>query len=239
VIIVGCGAHDGGVDAPTSACNPNPCVRPHETACSVVGAQAVCACDPGFVTAADGCTLPPGAPTAADVRQWVIAYKAAHPGNGGKDWDINAKTEAEIVADPDTQRLVDLCGDRTVVRPVIPLLAWEYGGGDHPWIQPDGSPLVICDYIPVATSTSHWMFAANHVTADTWLLFPADNPCNASSGADQIAGCIGDASNFEILVDTASLDDGADVGLALSEASTDLYYIPPTGGPPVHLYAGQ
>src|SRR5262245_3745175 len=40
----------------------------------------------------------------------VAAYKAAHPGNGGKDWDINAKTPAEIAADPAAQKLLSICG---------------------------------------------------------------------------------------------------------------------------------
>jgi len=51
---------------------------------------------------------------------------------------------------------------------------------------------------------------------------------------DQVAGCIGDPTNFEILVDTASYHDGADVGLALAEASTELRYILPDGSR-VHL----
>ena len=40
-----------------------------------------------------------------------------------------------------------------------------------------------------------------------------------------MAACVGDASNLEILVDTASLNDGNDVGLKLSEASTELRLI--------------
>src|SRR5262249_49772610 len=182
---------------------------------------------------------PAGGATNDEVKQWVLAYKAAHPGNGGKDWDINAKSAAEVAADPDAQRLLALCGDVTTQRPVIPLIAWEYGGSDHPWINPDGAPLVGCGYVPVNPSSSHWTFAADHVVADTWVLFPDDNPCRSSAGAGQIADCIGDPTNFEILVDIASLHDGADVGLALAEASTDLQLILPTGGPAIHLYTGQ
>jgi hypothetical protein len=126
----------------------------------------------------------------------------------------------------------------TVARPVIPLIA-EYGGSDHPWITPDASPLVICDVIPANPSTSHWTFSANHVVADTWVLFPDNNPCGTKVGAAQVADCIGDPTNFEILVDIASLHDGVDVGLALSEASTDLNLILPTGGAAVHLYTGM
>ena len=43
---------------------------------------------------------------------------------------------------------------------------------------------------------------------------------------------------IEILVDTASLHDGADAGLELSEASTDLNLILPDGNK-VHLYTGK
>jgi hypothetical protein len=170
-----------------------------------------------------------GSPSFGEVSDWIDAYKAAHPGNGGKDWDINAKSPAEIAADPDAQRLLSLCGDGQ--RPVIPELAWEYGGGDHQWISPEASPLVICVYIPVQPSTEHWQHDAvsDNVTADAYVLFPDDNPCKDRQGADQIAGCIGDFTNFEILVDTASLNDGVDVGLDLSEASTDLMLLMPDG----------
>jgi hypothetical protein len=59
--------------------------------------------------------------------------------------------------------------------------------------------------------------------------FPEQNPCKDKKGKDQVAACIGDARNFEILVDTASLNDGSDVGLKLSEASTELKLISPDG----------
>ena len=233
------GGGGGGGGGSSGVCDPNPCTEPHKTSCSDSGGAPVCSCDPGFVAGPGAtCALPPNAPTFDDVKQWILAYKAAHPGNGGKDWDINAKTDAEIAADPDAQRLLGLCGDLTTERPVIPLIAWEYGGTDHTWINPDASPLVVCDYIPVNPSSSHWSFSANHVVADTWVLFPDNNPCAAKVGAAQVADCIGDPSNFEILVDTASLRDGADVGLALADASTDLNLILPSGGSPVHLYTG-
>jgi hypothetical protein len=225
--------------APPNACDPNPCIEPHKTTCTASAAGAACSCDSGFVDGPAGaCVRPSDAPTYDQVRQWVLAYKAAHPGNGGKDWDINAKTDAQLAADPDAQRLVKVCGDPHIQRPVFPLIAWEYGGADHPWISPDASPLAICVYIPVSPSSSHWKFASNHVVADTWVLFPDHNPCGSKTGAAQVADCIGDPSNFEILVDTASLRDGADVGLSLAEASTDLNLIPPDGGAPVHLYSG-
>lgn len=167
--------------------------------------------------------------TAEEVSTWIADYKASHPGNGGKDWDINAKTPAEIAADPDAQRLLSLCGKGQ--RAVIPELAWEYGGGDHQWIDPESSPLVMCVYIPVSPDSEHWQYdaASDHVTADVYVLFPEQNPCAGEQGADQVAACIGDATNFEILVDTASLNDGMDVGLDLSEASTDLQLVLPGG----------
>ena len=37
--------------------------------------------------------------------------------------------------------------------------------------------------------------------------------------------CVGDETNFEILVDTANIDDGRDAGLSLAEASTTLRLI--------------
>jgi hypothetical protein len=79
-------------------------------------------------------------PSYDEAKQWIDAYKAAHPGQGGKDWDINAKTSAEIAADPAAQQLLSLCGKDE--RPVIPELAWEYGGMDHSWINPQASALV-------------------------------------------------------------------------------------------------
>jgi len=54
---------------------------------------------------------------------------------------------------------------------------------------------------------------------------------------DQVAACIGDPSNFEILVDTANINDGADVGLTLANSSTDLDLVL-QDGTKVHLYAG-
>jgi hypothetical protein len=170
-----------------------------------------------------------GLATAAQVAAWVSAYKAAHPGNGGKDWDINAKTPAQLATDPAARQLLSLCGpDR---RPVIPLLAWEYGGADHSWIDPAASALVYCVYVPVKTPTSSWSYDAgrDRVTADVYVLFPEQNPCKDRTGRDLVAACIGDQSNFEILVDTASLDDGVAAGLALSMASTELRLVLPDG----------
>jgi hypothetical protein len=165
------------------------------------------------------------------------AYKTAHPGNGGKDWDINAKTAAEIAADPDAQKLLSICGSDQ--RPVIPLIAWEYGGVDHPWINPNASAVAYCVYIPVKNASEHWAYDStqDHVTADVYVTCPDQNPCKAKQGADQVAACIGDPTNFEILVDTASLHDGADVGLTLANASSDLNLVLPDGSK-VHLYSG-
>jgi len=156
------------------------------------------------------------------VKAWAEAYKAAHPGG---DWDINAKTPAEVANDPDAQRLLATCGADQ--RPVFPILAWEYGGSDHPWINPEASALLYCVYIPVNPSTDHWSYdaVADHVTADVYVAFPEENPCKDRVGRDQVAGCIGDVTNFEILVDTANLHDGMDVGLALAEASTELLLV--------------
>lgn len=178
-----------------------------------------------------------GAPACADVTTAAEAYKKAHPGNGGKDWDIVKKTAAELAADADAQKLLSLCGPDQ--RPVIPLLAWEYGGNDHPWIDPQASAPVYCVYIPVAPSSSHWQYdaAAEHVTADVYVKCPEQNPCKGEQAANQVLSCLGDPSNIEILVDTASLNDGAGAGLSLSEASTDLYLILPDQSK-VHLYKG-
>jgi hypothetical protein len=168
--------------------------------------------------------------TYENVKAWAEAYKAAHPGNGGKDWDINNKTPAEIAADPDLQRLVSICGQNQ--RPVIPIIAWEYGGVDHPWINPDASALVYCVYIPVSTPTVHWQYdqAQDRVTADVYVLFPDRNPCKDQIGKDQVIACLGDPTNSEILVDTASLNDGVYAGLpTLMNASTLLYLILPDG----------
>jgi len=168
---------------------------------------------------------------------WIEDWKAAHPGNGGMDWDINTKSDEEIAGDPDLAQLIDLCGDHTEVRPVIPLLAWEYGGADHQWINPEQSALVYCDYIPVSPSTENWAYdgGADHVTAHLYVLFPEHNPCKDEVGADTVAACIGDPTNFEILVDIASLDDGTRAGLNLAEASTELRLIMPNGDR-VHLH---
>jgi len=173
---------------------------------------------------------PPVDPTAPDapvdeIRALVEAYRSAHPGNGGKDWDVNTKTDDQLAADADALRLVSICG--TAQRPIYPLLAWEYGGADHPWIAPEDGALAYCVYLPQATPTDNWAYdaTADHVIADIYVKFPDDNPCAAQAGADQVAMCIGDASNFEILVDMASRNDGSDAGLNLSEASTELRLI--------------
>lgn len=168
-------------------------------------------------------------PSFEQVKGWVEPYKAAHPGKRGKDWDINAKTPAQIAADPAAQQLLALCGKDQ--RPVIPLLAWEYGGSDHQWINPQQSALVYCVHTPVKNSSPNWRYdAANDaVTADVYVKFPDQNPCKNQQGANQVAACIGDRSNFEILVDTASINDGRDAGLSLASASTALKLILPDG----------
>jgi hypothetical protein len=178
-----------------------------------------------------------GDPAYDDAKAKIEAYKAAHPGNGGKDWDINAKSDEELAADPDAQELLALCGDDQ--RPVIPLLAWEYGGNDHQWMQAEESALVYCVYIPVDPSTEHWQYdaALDHVAADVYVKFPEQNPCKEKEGADQVMACLGDPSNIEILVDTASLNDGVAAGLNLAEASTVLYLILPDSTK-VHMYTG-
>lgn len=178
-----------------------------------------------------------GAATSAtyeEVQGWIDAYAAAHPGQAG---DINAKTADQIAADPAAQQLLSLCGANQ--RPVIPKLAWEYGGSDHAWINPDASALVYCVYIPVNPSTDNWAYdpVADHVTADMYVLFPDQNPCKDEVGANQVMNCLGDASNIEILVDTASLNDGMDVGLDVSNASTEMRLILPDGSK-VHMYDG-
>jgi hypothetical protein len=161
-------------------------------------------------------------------------YASAHPGANG---DVTNKSPADLANDPEGQALRDLCGEDQL--PVIPQLSWEYGGADHAWINYEMSALVYCVYTPVDPSSEHWEYeaAADHVTADVYVLFPDNNPCASETGADQIAACIGDQTNFEILVDTASINDGHDAGLELSESSTDLYLILPDGSK-VHLFYG-
>ena len=168
-------------------------------------------------------------PSYDQVKTWAEAYKAAHPGNGGKDWDINAKTPAQLASNRAAARLVSICGADQ--RPVIPIIAWEYGGGDHPWINPSASSLVYCVFTPVHNATSHWRYdaAATRVTADVYVKYPNQNPCRNRRGRGQVAGCIGDVTNFEILVDTASMRDGADAGFNLAGASTKLRLIMPDG----------
>jgi hypothetical protein len=165
-------------------------------------------------------------PSYEDVKGWVDAYRAAHR---GRDADINAKSPDEVAADPGAQRLLSICGRDQ--RPVIPLLAWEYGGSDHPWERPQASALVYCVYTPVKAASANWSYDArrNHITADVYVKFPDRNPCRNEEGARQVSACIGDESNFEILVDTASINDGEDVGLSLATASTDLRLILPDG----------
>jgi hypothetical protein len=122
-----------------------------------------------------------------------------------------------------------LCGPGQL--PVIPLLSWEYGGNDHAWINGDQSPLVICVYVAANPNTNHWTYdaTADHIVADVYVLFPEQNPCKDRTGADQVLGCIGDPTNLEILVDTSSNGDGASVGLALANSSTDVMLILPDG----------
>jgi hypothetical protein len=176
-------------------------------------------------------------PACDQIMALAEAYKAAHSGNGGKDWDILAKTPAQLAGDAAAQELLSICGEGQL--PVIPILAWEYGGGDHQWINPQASAVAYCGYIPANPSTDHWQYdaAADHVTADVYVKCPELNPCKDAQGANQVMNCLGDPTNIEMIVDTASLNDGLDVGLQLSEASTDLNLILPDGGK-VHLYTG-
>jgi hypothetical protein len=180
---------------------------------------------------------PNGTPTCEELPSLIAAYKTANSGNGGKDWDLLAKTPAEILADPAAAQLISICGEGQL--PVIPELAWEYGGSDHAWVNPEASALAYCVYIPVSPSSEHWQYdpTADHVTADVYVKCPDQNPCNDEQGADQVMACLGDPSNIEIIVDTASLNDGADAGLSLSEATTDLNLIT-SGGETLHLYTG-
>jgi hypothetical protein len=164
--------------------------------------------------------------TAAQVNSWARHYRANHP---GKARDINAKTRSQLASDPAARRLISICGKHQ--RPVIPILAWEYGGNDHPWIRPGAAALAYCVYTPVKRNTSHWRYsrAKDHVTADVYVRFPDQNPCRNKRGKNQVLDCLGDSSNIEILVDTASLNDGSGAGLNLSEASTTLRLILPSG----------
>jgi hypothetical protein len=173
--------------------------------------------------------------TAAQVRSWARHYRASHP---GKSRDINAKSHSQLAADPAARRLISICGKHQ--RPVIPILAWEYGGNDHPWIRPGASALAYCVYIPVKRNTSHWRYSSanDHVTADVYVRFPDQNPCRNKRGKHQVLDCLGDSSNIEILVDTASLNDGSGADLHLSEASTTLRLILP-GGKTVRLVDEQ
>lgn len=157
-------------------------------------------------------------PSFRKVRKWVYAYRRAHPGRSG---DINAVGPADATG----RRLLAVCGSEQ--HPVIPLLAWEYGGHDHAWIHPRRSALVYCVYTPVKPSTSNWRYAHGRVTADVYVLFPAHNPCRDKQGADIVLACLGDRSNSEVLVDMASFHDGHDVGRELSEASTTLKLVLP------------
>jgi hypothetical protein len=182
----------------------------------------------GYWAASNAAARPvtPSNPTAAQVQSWAKHYAASHPGS---DRDINAKSSAQLASDPAARRLVSICGRHQ--RPVIPILAWEYGGNDHPWINPGASALAYCVYTPVRRDTAHWRYNASsdHVTADIYVRFPGRNPCRHKSGRQQVMACLGDPSNIEILVDTASLHDGADAGLDLSQASTTLRLIEPSG----------
>jgi uncharacterized protein (DUF2141 family) len=168
--------------------------------------------------------------TYAQVNAAVDAYKAAHPGNGGKDWDINAKDPATLAADSAATALASICGPGQ--RPVIPKIAWEYGGADHPWINPGASALVYCVYVPTTSASSHWKYdaATDRVTADVYVKFPSQNPCNNLSGNAQVLSCLGDPTNSEIIVDTVSLNDGIWAGTPnLQNASTSLNLIMPNG----------
>jgi hypothetical protein len=91
----------------------------------------------------------------------------------------------------------------------------------------------------VSPSTEHWDYdaVADHVTADVSIGCPAANPCDGEQGPDEVMNCLGDPTNIEIMVDLASLNDGAAAGLALADASTDLYLIL-EDGTKVHLYTG-
>lgn len=78
-------------------------------------------------------------------------------------------------------------------------------------------------------ASPNWLYdaAEDHVTADVYVKFPDHNPCKNRSGAQQVTACIEDLTNFEILVDTASINDGRHVGLSLASVSTTLRLILP------------
>ena len=164
-------------------------------------------------------------PSYEQVLAWVTAYKAAHPSNS----DINAEPPRQVADPTAAGRLLSICGKDQ--RPIIPLLAWERGGNDHRWIDANRSALVYCVYTPVRESTDHWHYddPRNKVTADVYVKYPDQNPCKDSPGVQQVADCIGAVSNYEILVDTASFNDGKHIGLQLSEATTLLKLILPNG----------
>ena len=182
--------------------------------------------DGGDGGSAAGGTDGGGALAEAQARAWAEAYRTAHPGNGGKDWDIisccsgASRTEVDLQQDADAVRLRLICGAGQL--PVIPLLAWEYGGADHPWINPQASALAYCVYVPTQANSSHWQYdaTADHIAADVYVRFPDENPCNSQPGIDQVLACLGDSTNIEVLVDTASFHDGADVGLSLGNSSS-------------------
>jgi len=89
----------------------------------------------------------------------------------------------------------------------------------------------------VKNPSRNWRYDTrrDHVTADVYVRFPDHNPCKNQSGANQVTACVGDRTNFEIFVDTASINDGKDVGLSLANASTALRHIQPDGTK-VHLW---
>lgn len=69
-----------------------------------------------------------------------------------------------------------ICGPGQL--PVIPQLAWEYGGADHQWINPGAAALVYCVYLPTDMSSAHWGYTAatDHVVAEVYVKFPAQDP---------------------------------------------------------------
>jgi hypothetical protein len=197
------------------------------TALAAFSAPSLPALASPHVIGSRGASPPPSVarPSSDRVRTWAEAYRSAHSGNGGKDWDINAKMPAQLASDPAATRLLSICGANQ--RPVIPMIAWEYGGADHQWIDPSASALAFCVYTPVHKATSHWRYnaAAARVTADVYVKYPDKRGCRTMTGRARLIGCIGDLTNLEILVDTASLHDGAGAGLALADASTELRLI--------------